>query len=176
MGREHLASRDNWQAKANAKGQSPEDIFSALMQLYFKETDYEGINKPKDLKGIYGLRPKTNKPHGIEPEYCIQNKKTGKKIYVEIKRQKKEGNAHERACKYFMPGVLLSMQAKCNLAAGVAPIWIIFCNGIAQDPARQQEISHWFKGYEPHLFLWQKISESDALIDHFETHIQPLLE
>jgi type II restriction enzyme MunI len=54
--------------------------------------------------------------HGIIPDFAIDNLKTKKPLYVEVKRQDgwvegKEksagrGNAHERSCKFFTPGLL----------------------------------------------------------------------
>jgi len=111
MAREHLEGRRPWQDLAGTRGSTAEDVFCVIMESHLEGTAYTGVHKPKDLEGIYGTRSGKDgrvRPHGIHPEYAIQNTNTGKSIYVEIKRQRAAGNAHERACKYMMPGVLAS--------------------------------------------------------------------
>ena len=175
MGREHLERRDNWQREAADRGGQAEWVFDAIMRTYVIDTDYEYQRKPSGLRGIYGSLQSGN-PHGIIPEAVIRNKATGRALYVEVKRQRAAGNAHERACKYFAPGIISSAQAIANQPSSVIPFWWIFTNGIATDPRYVQEITHWFLGIEPHLFLWQDLNDYAPLIDHFERHIAPLLD
>ena len=177
MAREHLAHRKEWQGKGVARGHAAEDVFSVIMSMHLNGTSFLAEHKPKDLAAIYGERTRARKarPHGIWPEYAIRNEANGKSIYVEIKRQRASGNAHERACKYMMPGIVFSAREIAQQPEAVIPFWWIFTNGIASDPHYRQEIMHWFQGIERHVLLWQNVRDQTAVIDHFENHIKPLL-
>lgn len=177
MGREHLEGRDNWQRDSAIRGSEAERAFDAIMRNYVIDTDYEYESKPNDLRGIYGSQPGrgSGKPHGILPEAVIRNKTTGRAVYIEVKRQRAAGNAHERACKYFAPGIIESARALANQPKGTIPFWWIFTNGIATDPRYVQEITHWFRGIEGNLLLWESIQDFEPVIDHFERCIQPML-
>ena len=60
--------------------------------------------------------------HGIYPDFAVDNLATVKSLYVESKRQDgwveggarkdERGNAHERSCKFFTPGLLKIMSKK----------------------------------------------------------------
>ena len=99
-----------------------------------------------------------------------------RKIYVEVRRQGDEGNAHERACKYFMPGVVKSIQAIAKQPADVYPVWVLFTNGLAKSSKMRQEIQHWFRGIERNVLLWEGFPDDEIVISHFEQHIRPLLD
>jgi hypothetical protein len=125
------------------------------------------------LAGIYGTGS-GGRPHGIRPDYSIFNSETGRTVFVEVKRQRAAGNAHERACKYMMPGILDAMRRVGNQPADVIPMWWVFTNGIATDPRYVQEIMFWFRGIEPNVLLWGD-RESDVTA-HFDQFIRPMLE
>lgn len=187
MAREHLENRGPWQGKGVARGRGAEDVFHAPMSRHLKGADISAVHKPKDLKGIYGeveidVRRKGKLPgarfkeYGIEPEYALRHKKTGRMIFVEIKRQRDRGNAHERACKYMMPGIVESARVIAQQPVGVVPFWWIFTNGLATSPRYIREIRHWFRGREAHLLLWENVRNHDQVINHFESRIRQLLE
>ena len=181
MAREHLESRIPWQIGSAARGEGPEKTLKTIMSLHLRHK-HDGVfryeHKPKVLRGIYGTR--TDKQgrtsqHGIEPEGMIINQDNGKAVFVEMKRQRPAGNAHERACKYMMPGIIASMQEAACQPSEVIPMWWIFTNGIAKDPWRRQEIGHWFKGLERQLMFWPDWSDYDSLIHRFEEDIKGML-
>lgn len=86
--------------------------------------------------------------HGISPDYAIKNIHNGKTLYVEVKRQDGwvegkdmsagRGNAHERACKLFTPGLLEIMRDCGGLNASPLPFWVIFQGDIARDPKKNE--------------------------------------
>ena len=176
MGREHLAGRDNWQADSAVKSSEAERAFDAIMLNYLFGTDYEYRRKPQDLKAIYGKNPYTGRPHGIVPEAVIRSRITGRAIYVEVKRQGNEGNAHERACKYFAPGIVASTREIARQPDTILPFWWIFTNGIATDAKYVQEIMHWFQGIENNVLLWESIGNYESVIIHFDDYIRPMLD
>ena len=54
-------------------------------------------DKPRDLVDFYAPAPR---PLGLEPEAKLLDRDTGRFVYVEVKRQGKDGNAEERAYKH----------------------------------------------------------------------------
>lgn len=172
--REHLEGRDKWQDEAALRGLAAEDHFHSVLSRHVA-TLADGIRlerSPNDLAGIYGVHA-TGRPHGIRPDHALYGP-AGRAVYVEMKRQRAAGNAHERACKYFTPGILRSGRTIAKQPDGVIPFWWIFTNGVAEDERYVREITHWFQGVEGHVLLWQSRSTS-LLVSHFERHILPLL-
>lgn len=169
MAREHLEGRDNWQDEANRRGQGAELGFSGVMQQHLAGTEFEFEDKPKDLMHIYG------RGRGIRPDHAIRNRRTGKTVYVEVKRQRDRGNAHERACKYMMPGILHSAREQAKQPESVIPIWWVFTEGLATSDRYQREIRHWFRGMESHVLLWSDPRAGSYVTDHFDRHIRPRL-
>ena len=174
--RQFLSERDNWQREGLERASEAEDAFGFPMSKYLSD-DPSIIckKKTKALKGIYGVSD-SGQPHGIEPDFELHNTKTGKSIFVEIKNQGMRGNAHERACKYFMPGIMSSAREIGNQPKDVFPFWLIFTKGLASNPKYVREISHWFLGYERHYLLWSDCNNWEVLFTHFEKHIRSLLE
>ena len=103
--------------------------------------------------------------HGVNPDYAITNKETNKTIYVEVKRQDGwveggtradgRGNAHERSCKFFTPGLQNKLREYGNLADGITPFWVVFTGDITRDPCRVREIKLWYEGIPEHYFMWR---------------------
>ena len=176
--RERLAERENWQEEAGERGLSAERIFDAIMQQHLDGTPFEGVLKPKDLANIYGTRADARgreRPHGIRPDYAVRNTQSGRVIFVEIKRQRAAGNAHERACKYFTPGILGAMRDVGNHPQDTIPMWWIFTNGVATDPRYVEEIMFWFQGIEGNVLLWEGAPDAGAVTEHFDRFIRPML-
>ncbi|MDA7981200.1 MAG: MunI family type II restriction endonuclease [Alphaproteobacteria bacterium] len=168
--REALSARDNWQQEAADRGDEPEAIVYHIFERYFRDSPYEITRRPKDLKGIYG------NDRGIQPDHSIKNLRTERTVFLEVKRQRARGNAHERACKYFTPGIVHAGRQAGNLGDDVFPFWLIFTNGIATDERYVREISFWFgEQRKDALTLWRDLAEKEPLITHFERYIVPKL-
>ena len=137
--------------------------------------DYQGVAAYPDEKW----------KHGIKPDYAIDNTKTKKTLYVEVKRQDGwvegklpsagRGNAHERSCKFFTPGLLRILREKGKLGDDVLPFWVVFQGNVARDPKRVREVTTWYYGYSAHFFFWRKKSDKESLINHFNKKLRPLL-
>lgn len=200
MGKKALSSREPWQPYGGQKAEKAEYNFLDVFSDYFQNEDnkdfevkrhprefrdiYSGVKLPEDIvKRIYS--PDEKWIHGIIPDFSIHNKRSRKTIYVEVKRQDgwvegKErkagrGNAHERSCKLFTPGLLKVMRDHGNIQAPELPFWVVFEGDIARDPKRVRELYFWYTGVEGHFFLWTDLSDKEALIKHFEKHIKILL-
>ncbi len=169
MAREHLEEREKWQDDSSERGQEAENLFGYTLRKHFEGTTFRIYDKPKDLTNIYC-------PGGVRPDHAIRSLETRKSIYVEIKRQRAAGNAHERACKFMMPGIVKSARKAAAQPEGVIPFWWVFTNGIASNERYRREITHWFQGIEGHVLLWRNAQDSREVTHHFDRHIRPLLE
>lgn len=183
MGKDELRKRDKWQTIAGRGGRSAEDCFQLAMTQYFemRGMPYELIRQPSIFKSIYNqgkkVKGKVIGRHGIKIDFQIKNQLTDKSVFVEVKRQDKgRGNAHERACKFFTPGLLKIGREKGNISDDHFPYVLVFSNGIAHDKKRIEEISYWFRDYPGVVFFWKKLTDYKSLINHFESHIWQLLE
>ncbi len=198
MGSDANRLRKKWQDYSGKNAGAAEHDFFGVFNIIFEETKFE-IRRPKEFKKIY-LNIKLSeeeqseiytpdKPitqHGILPDYAIENKKTKKTIYIEVKRQdgwvegkeRKDGrgNAHERSCKYFTPGLLKILRKEGKLGEDVLPFWTIFQGDITRDPCHVREITCWFDDFKAHFYFWRDSEKHTPLIEHFEEHIKPLLE
>ena len=199
MSSEHNRIRRKWQHYSGNNAVAAESSFFEKFHRVFVGSDYTIRSKPKDfqkiyvdvelgvdeLDQIYNPKEKVTR-HGVLPDYAIENTKTGKAIYVEVKRQDGwveggkrsdgRGNAHERSCKYFTPGLLRIMREKSRIPAPALPFWTVFQGDITRDPCRVREITCWYDGYTDHFFFWRKAPDPDLLFKHFEECISPLLD
>ena len=121
MAKKELSLRKNWQTIAGKKGEKAEDMVKIILE-YAAGEDYEVITKPDNFKHIYedvelsdGVKSKIYNPdvtwkHGMVPDLSIKNTKTGKTLFIEVKRQDGwvenkprsagRGNVHERWLKF----------------------------------------------------------------------------
>lgn len=198
MGSTSNRFRKKWQDYSGKRATRSEYLFYDVFSTIFEGTEYEIESKPKCFTDIYinvPLSPSEKKEiyspkepikkHGIQPDFLIRNKMSGKTIYGEIKRQdgwvegKKRtagrGNAHERLCKYFTPGLLKLFRKRGKISAKHLPFWIVFQGDITRDPCRVREIKFWFADYTANYFFWRDTKSAEPLILHFEKYITPLL-
>lgn len=197
MGTRELRGRETWQDYSGEKAGVAEKNFYDILTQEFQGTDFRIRSKPREFKNIYVevkladdilaaiYCPDETWEHGILPDYAIDNVKTGKTLYVEVKRQDgwvegKErkagrGNAHERSCKLFTPGLLKIMRAQGKLGDNVLPFWVVFQGDIARDPKRVREIHLWYGDEKDHFFLWSNSADGQALINHFNQKLKHLL-
>jgi len=190
--------RKKWQDYSGKNAAVAEKDFYETFQIVFEGTEFRIHSRPdefskiyvnypldeKTLKEIY-TPPKPITRHGVFPDYAIENTKTNKKIYIEVKRQDGwveggkrsdgRGNAHERSCKFFTPGLQKILREKGNLGEGILPFWTVFQGNITRDPCRVREITFWYDDLKGHFFFWRDTTNPEPLIAHFEEYIQPLL-
>ena len=99
-------------------------------------------------------------------DYAIDNNRTQRTLYVEVKRQDGwveggkradgRGNAHERSCKFFTPGLLRLLREESGIIPPHLPFWTVFQGDITRDPCRVREVTCWYEGYEDHFFFWRR--------------------
>lgn len=198
MGKSALKKRKIWQDVSGLKATSAEHAFFEAFKNEFSNSNFIIRAKPQEFQKIY-VDIKLNKEveesiykpntkitkHGIAPDYAIENKATKKILYVEVKRQDGwvegksrsagRGNAHERSCKFFTPGLLKILRDKSKLSNNVLPFWTVFQGDITRDPCRVREIVCWFDTYSNHYFMWRNSENTKDLIDHFNKNLKNLL-
>lgn len=199
MGSQDNRFRRKWQDYSGAQAANAEHSFYEVFKKLFENTEYEIEKHPKDFNTLYVDVPLTKqelseiyipdtpiKRRGVSPDCLIRNVNTGKIIYIELKRQdgwvegKKRtagrGNAHERLCKYFTPGLLKTFRERGgHTDTSYYPFWIVFQGDITRDPCRVREITFWFQEHKANYFFWRNIADPMPLISHFEIYIVPLL-
>ena len=198
MASEHNRLRRKWQDYSGRNAGRAENDFYEAFKTVFEGTEFQIRSKPKEFANIYVNvelsgqeiseiytpdQPITR--HGVFLDYAIDNTETGKTIYVEVKRQDGwveggkradgRGNAHERSCKFFTPGLLKILREKGQIDDNVLPFWTVFQGDITRDPCRVREITCWYGNYNAHFFFWRDPSDPSLLFDHFEQNIAPLL-
>ena len=208
MGRVALHGRENWQTESGPRGKSgtaEKDLIEALKRNLDPET-YEVDAHPKDFKHLYetvelssktlseifnpdALAMKQSKALGlgITPNFAIRNKKTGKILFGEIKRQDGwvegkspsagRGNAHERLCKLFTPGIIKKYREVSGIQdPSILPFWVVLEGDITRDPKRNREIAFWFDKYDKNYFMWRPQMSDAELVEHFNTYLKPYLD
>ncbi|MBW1616714.1 MAG: MunI family type II restriction endonuclease [Deltaproteobacteria bacterium] len=199
MGSVHNRTRGKWQGYGSSNATAAEKYFFESFNKAFEDTDFRIRSKPKDFINIYvdvQLTPEEIKKiytpempvvrHGVSPDYAIDNIKTDKTIYVEVKRQDGwveggkrsdgRGNAHERSCKFFTPGLLKILRKKSKILPPALPFWTVFQGDITRDPCRVREITCWYDNFYAHFFFWKDAPNPNLLFKHFDELIAPLLE
>jgi hypothetical protein len=122
---------------------------------------------------------------GIRMDFAIRNLVNGKVLFGEIKRQDGwvettkpaagRGNAHERSCKYFTPGLLKALREASGISEEILPFWLVLVGDITRDPRRNREIAFWYQGYEKNYYMWRNSEDIGDLFDFFENNLLPYL-
>jgi hypothetical protein len=74
-----------------------ESNFIDAAQLVLDSSKYRVVDHPGDLRSIF---TDSSGALGVVPEASIENLQTGRKFFVEVKKQGPAGNAEERAFKH----------------------------------------------------------------------------
>ena len=122
---------------------------------------------------------------GISMDFVIKNLENRKAIFGEIKRQDGwvettnkaagRGNAHERSCKYFTPGLLKVIREASGVSNEILPFWVVLVGDITRDPRRNREIAFWFQGYEKNFYMWRDTDDIGNMLEFFENNLLPYL-
>lgn len=193
-----LSRRAPWQGKSGKKAAVSENDVLEAFRSEFAGSDLRIRPRPRELAHIYEdielsaevrreiYSPDETGQHGIVPDHAIDNVRTNKTLYVDVKRQdgwvegksKKagRGNVHERSCKYFAPGIQAILKSHGGLGEDVLPFWIVFQGDIARDPKRVREVTCWYAGHPGHFFMWRDTTDPAPLIRHFNDNLRHLLD
>ena len=118
---------------------------------------------------------------GISMDFVIRNLQNQKNLFGEIKRQDGwiettamaagRGNAHERSCKYFTPGLSKVLREASGISDEILPFWLVLVGDITRDPKRNREIDFWFQGYENNFYMWRDTDDIGDMLDFFENKL-----
>ena len=202
MGKKELSKRLNWEKLSGQKAADAEQNLYLAFEAAFSGTKYVLHRKPTHLKNLYAAvvlsenviseiyNPKidlSKTSWGVSPDFAIENIETGKIIFGEIKRQDgwvegKEpsagrGNAHERLCKLFTPGLLKTYRSVGKIYdENILPFWVVFEGDITRDPKRVREIAFWFDKFDKNYFMWRPNQTSEKLVEHFDKYLKIYLD
>lgn len=202
MGKRALSGRENWQEQGGTKAAQAEKNLYEVFREHFKGTEYKLHEKPTHLKNLYAnielpeevikqifnpkIDLKTTK-WGVSPDFAIENTKSKKILFGEIKRQDGwvegkdpsagRGNAHERLCKLFTPGLLKAYRKVGGIdSKEILPFWVVFEGDITRDPKRNREVAFWFDTYTSNYFMWRPNMTEKEIIEHFELYLKKYLD
>lgn len=202
MGKNELSNRLNWQAVAGLKATGAEKNLYEVFKAAFKGTKYVLHEKPKHLKNLYSRVELGNEvlnqifnpgidifssEWGVSPDFAIENTESHKILFGEIKRQDGwvegkspsagRGNAHERSCKLFTPGLLKAYRQIGGINdPTILPFWVVFEGDITRDPKRVREITFWYDIFTANYFLWRPNDDGEKLVQHFNLHLKKFLD
>lgn len=190
---------------AGKSGAAEKNLIKAF-ETEFENSDYTINAHPNDFKHIYDdvilpdrvlkqiycpnnsiMENAKKRGWGIAPDFSIKNVKTNKILFGEIKRQDGwvedtlpsagRGNAHERLCKLFTPG-LEKIYRKIGKIDNeeILPFWVVFEGDITRDPKRNREIALWFDKFDKNYFMWCPNMTDQDLINHFNKYLKRYLD
>ena len=202
MGKKELSKRKNWEKESGGKAAKAEKEFYEAFEKAFEGTVYKLHRKPTHFKKLYAqvklpkeVRDTIYNPNidykkrkwGVSPDFAIENTVTHKILFGEIKRQdgwvegKKpsagRGNAHERLCKLFSPGLLKAYRTMSGITdKNVLPFWVVFKGDITRDPKRVREIRFWFDSFEHNYYMWRPDESYEGILRHFNEYLKCLID
>lgn len=202
MGKKELSGRLNWEKLSGERASDAEQNLYKVFEEVFEGTKYKLHRKPKHLKNLYAhvIIPDNVKsiifnPNikiedvkwGVSPDFAIENTETKKILFGEIKRQdgwvenKKpsagRGNAHERSCKLFTPGLEKAYRQAGHITSEeILPFWVVFEGDITRDPKRVREIMFWYEKYQDNYFMWRPGHSGAELVAHFDEKLKKYLD
>lgn len=164
---ERLAQRSNWQRMANAAGSGGEKLIVLMAKTLFLDCDTYEVS----TQLVIPIYPNGR---GIRPDCVIAHKATSKKALIEVKRQGAQGNAHERLCRNYMPGIQEKLQQICGF---LYPVFTICLDGLVGDKHKNQEITEWFDhdSIRNRLLMWNG-EDPEVLITFFTENVLPNLQ
>ncbi len=186
-------------------GNAEKDLMAAL-RSHLDLSIYEINDHPTDLKHLYedvelsqetlaqifnpsraAMRTAQSRGWGVSPDFSIKNKISGKILFGEIKRQDGwvegkdpsagRGNAHERMCKLFTPGLIKKYREVSGIVnEEILPFWVVLEGDITRDPKRNREIAFWFDKYDKNYFMWRPQMSDMDVVDHFNKYLKKYLD
>lgn len=111
-------------------------------------TRFDVVDKPRDLAGLF--TDDEGSPLGVVPEAAIVDLSTGRRFFVEVKKQGPAGNADERACKHHTVQFYSTLHDRYGYA--YHPFVTVMCENLATDRRYTLKAKYYF---EPdNYFLW----------------------
>lgn len=104
---------------------------------------YDVEPQPNDLRNLFKITSEGERALGVVFEAVIINKKTKRRLYVEVKKQGDNGNADERACKHHTVQFYKTMKDRFNYK--YHPVITIMCEALAINPRYTRKSIYYFE-------------------------------
>lgn len=144
-------------AKKNRKPPGADQTYREAEKRFFEvakaglgKRKYEINPQPNDLMAIFATREDGGRL-GMKPDFSITSKQTGRKLFVEIKKQRDRGNADERACRQYTVGFYDLM--KKEFGYDYHPFVTIFCESLATNRRYTEKVKHLIPEKQYHLWV-----------------------
>lgn len=108
---------------------------------------YTVVDHPRELAAIFA---DVARPLGVVPEASITSLSTGRKLFVEVKKQGPAGNADERACKHHTVQFYKTLRAAYGY--DYHPYVTVFCESLAT--MRRYTLKAQYLFEPDQYFLW----------------------
>jgi len=130
-----------------------ENNFIVVAERVLDKKIYKVVDHPTDLSDIF---KDEEGALGVIPEASIENLRTGRKFYVEVKKQGPAGNAEERAFKHHTAQFYKVLRKEFGY--NFHPFVTVCCENLATDRRYTLKAKYLF---EPNnYFLWKDYDES----------------
>lgn len=111
--------------------------------------EYDIVDHPRELTNLFpGVDG--DRDLGVVPEASIISKKTGRRFFVEVKKQGDAGNADERACKHHTVQFYKCLQDRFGYS--YHPFVTVMCESLATNPRYTRKAVYLFEPDQ--YFLW----------------------
>lgn len=132
---------------------------------------YEVEDHPRDLAAIFPASLTGERDLGVVPEVSITSKRTGRKFFVEVKKQGPQGNAEERACKHHT--VQFYKTLKAIYGYEYHPFVTVFCESLATLPRYTRKAQFLFE--KKQYFNWINY-DPDSLCEYLRSRCSEWLD
>lgn len=129
--------------------ETSENNFSSFLIKNLDHNIYRVEIQPKELLKCF------SDEYGVKPEAMITNKKTGKKLFVEVKKQGDEGNAEERLYKHHTKKFYELMHK--TYGYDYHPFVAVLCESLAVNPRYTVKFKDLLENGQ--YCLWQNYDE-----------------
>ena len=134
-------------------------------------TLYVVDDHPTDLKRIFPASLTGDRDLGVVPEASITSLRTGRKFFVEVKKQGPAGNAEERACKHHTVQFYRTLNDEFGYS--YHPFVTVFCESLATLPRYTRKAEYLFESGQ--YFNWVDY-DLDALCEYLHSRCQLWLD
>lgn len=124
--------------------------FIAVARHCLDAERYRIDEKPKELLNLFPPTAKGQRALGVRPEAMIVSLTTGRRLFVEVKKQGDRGNADERACKHHT--VQFYRTLKERYGYNYHPFVTVLCEALATNPRYTRKSPYYFEPLQ--YFNW----------------------
>jgi hypothetical protein len=108
-----------------------DEIARDLLRRRFPH-EFRVSTQGNELDDVFGMNPETGRTLGVRPEATITHIRSGRSLFVEVKKQGPAGNAEERACKHHT--IQFAKVLRERFGWDYHPFVTVFCDSLAVDP------------------------------------------